>query len=71
MTDVRADAPWVVHVADEPLSEDELNPSDVLAGEPRTGSTELWSTQGSVALGIWEITPGPSPTSRPTRCSSC
>jgi uncharacterized cupin superfamily protein len=52
-----AEPPWVVHVPDAALSEDELAPSDVLAGEPRTASTELWSA-GGAEHGIWEITPG-------------
>jgi uncharacterized cupin superfamily protein len=57
--DPDAAPPWVVRVADAPLAEDELDPTDVLAGEPRTASAPLWSAAGgAVEHGIWEITPG-------------
>jgi uncharacterized protein len=55
---VSEEGPWVVHVADEALSEDELDPEDVLAGDPRTASRELMSAAGTADLGIWEITEG-------------
>ena len=53
------EGPWVVHVAAAELQQDELDPEDVLAGEPRAASTSLWQPLGGAAdLGIWEITPG-------------
>jgi uncharacterized cupin superfamily protein len=51
--------PWVLKVADAELAEDELDPTDVLAGAPRTASVLLWEAQGgTVQHGVWEITPG-------------
>lgn len=59
MTDVDVEGPWVVAIGDAPLSADELDPQDVLAGEPTTASRELMSASGVTAdLGIWEITEG-------------
>jgi uncharacterized cupin superfamily protein len=55
----REEAPWVLRVAGEPLSQDELDPEDVIAGEPKTASVSLWQPlDGAADLGIWEITPG-------------
>lgn len=51
--------PWLVRVADAALDVDELDPTTVLAGDPVTSSTERWTAHdGTVAHGIWEITPG-------------
>jgi uncharacterized cupin superfamily protein len=59
VTEVDVEGPWVVGVAGAQLSADELDPEDVLAGEPATASRELMSAAGVTAdLGIWEITPG-------------
>jgi uncharacterized cupin superfamily protein len=54
------EAPWVVKVAEAALSDDELDPTDVLAGEPVTRSLSVWEAAGidAASLGIWEITPG-------------
>ena len=58
MTEVDVDGPWVVAVGDAPLSADELDPQDVLAGTPATASRELMQATGTTDLGIWEITEG-------------
>jgi uncharacterized cupin superfamily protein len=55
---VSAEPLWVLAVGDAALTPDELDPTDVLAGEPQTASRELWSAVGTADLGIWEITPG-------------
>jgi hypothetical protein len=41
----------------EPLTADELNPSDVVAGSPRMASRDLEET-ADVSIGVWEITAG-------------
>nr|WP_272473720.1 cupin domain-containing protein [Baekduia alba]WCB95564.1 hypothetical protein DSM104299_04313 [Baekduia alba] len=58
MSAADAAPPWVVAVGDAVLAPDELDPTDVLAGEPATASTPLWSATGAAELGVWEITPG-------------
>ena len=44
-------------VMTEPLSADELSPSDVVAGSPRVASADL-EESGGVSIGAWEITEG-------------
>ncbi|MCW2918695.1 MAG: hypothetical protein JWN52_6763 [Actinomycetia bacterium] len=48
---------FVVHVADAELMPDELDPSSVLAGDPKTSSAVL-HVDDKVERGIWQITPG-------------
>ena len=51
--------PWVLPVAGIALDADELDPGDVLAGDPATASKTLWTSKDdTVHHGIWEITPG-------------
>ncbi|HEX3825500.1 MAG TPA: cupin domain-containing protein [Mycobacteriales bacterium] len=45
------------NVMTEPLTADQLSPSEVVAGSPRVGSTDLEETAG-VSIGVWEITEG-------------
>jgi uncharacterized cupin superfamily protein len=41
------------------LTDDPLDPSTVLSGQPVTRSAELWSSPDDTSVrGIWEITPG-------------
>jgi uncharacterized cupin superfamily protein len=58
VTDVDVEGPWVVTVGGAQLSADELDPEDVLAGDPATASRELMRATGTADLGIWEISPG-------------
>jgi uncharacterized cupin superfamily protein len=44
-------------VMTEPLTADELSPSDVISGSPRVASADL-ETAGGVSIGIWEISQG-------------
>lgn len=49
----------IVAAATLPLTHEPLDPSDVLSGEPTTGSAEL-GVFGETEVGVWEITPGVS-----------
>ena len=56
-------APFALDVADAVLSEDELAPEQILAGDPRVSSAVLHeavdpSGGRTVERGIWQITPG-------------
>jgi uncharacterized cupin superfamily protein len=55
---VSDEGPWVLRVADAELTQDELDPQDVLAGTPETASRELMRASGTTDLGIWEISEG-------------
>jgi uncharacterized protein len=44
-------------VMTEPLTADELSPSDVVAGSPQVASADL-EAAGGVSIGVWEITEG-------------
>jgi uncharacterized cupin superfamily protein len=44
-------------VLTQPLTADELSPSDVVAGAPRVASADL-EELGAVSIGVWEITEG-------------
>jgi uncharacterized cupin superfamily protein len=58
VSDADVEGPWVLGIADAALTADELDPEDVLAGDPRTASRELMRATGTTDLGIWEITEG-------------
>jgi uncharacterized protein len=44
-------------VMTEPLTADELSPSDVVAGSPQVAAADL-EAAGGVSIGVWEITEG-------------
>lgn len=50
---------FAAHVADVELAAEELDPAQILDGEPRTASATLYeSPDGRILRGVWEITPG-------------
>lgn len=57
-------APFSLAVADAVLTPDELDPAQILSGQPRTSSLVLHEVPATepgrrvVERGIWEITPG-------------
>lgn len=48
---------FALHVADAELAPDEIDPSSVVAGDPRASSKVLHE-EGRVERGIWQLTPG-------------
>lgn len=57
-------APFALAVADAELTPDELDPAQVLAGDPRVSSVVLHESPAAepggrvVERGVWQITPG-------------
>jgi hypothetical protein len=50
---------FAVHVADVELTEDALDPEQIVAGAPTVSSAVLWtSADGSQERGVWQVTPG-------------
>ncbi|GAA2059498.1 cupin domain-containing protein [Catenulispora yoronensis] len=50
---------FALHVADAVLEPGELDPAQIVAGEPRVSEVVLSESEdGRVARGIWEMTPG-------------
>lgn len=58
------DSPFALAVADAVLTEDELDPARILAGDPRVSSAVLHESPAAapggrtIERGVWEITPG-------------
>jgi uncharacterized cupin superfamily protein len=50
---------FALHVADVELTEDQLDPEQIVSGRPVVSSAVLWtSADGSQERGVWQITPG-------------